>query len=122
MFPPHLKTLTRPAAPNPFDKLTQPELDLLCAVANRAANILKSHSKLAKDPNVEMHPQLLAMDFALAHIANPIRLRALLEAPEIDFISDWALVTINIDRTLAFFPRHVKLRFAASGGVYIPGT
>lgn len=100
---------------NPFLRLTVREVDLCMMCGERAAQHARDWFREKRGMEVEMNPTLIGMDFAIAHLASPIDLERLLKSSSFDFLEDYGTIAKNIDRTLAFFPAHVKLRFANSG-------
>lgn len=117
-WPDHLKR-SAVARVNPFENLNPAELQWLTLIGERGATMARVWFRERRGIEIEISPQIIAMDFALAHLANPIRLEALYHANDLDFMDDFATVTRNVQRTLAFFPRDVRLRFAAPSGLIL---
>jgi hypothetical protein len=60
---------------------------------------------------------IVSLDLAVVHLARGLNLRAMSRADITDLVSDYALISKNIRRDLAYFPPAVILRFAQSSRV-----
>lgn len=94
------------------------DLLLSQALARRAKDLAKLMGQLDRSIKViELHPDVLAVDFAVLRLRRDYDLAKLLQADNLTFIEEFRLLQIYIKRNLLFFPGDVRLRFASNGAI-----
>lgn len=102
-----------------FDLLTPHEMRLILACTHRACQSMSAwRLGFASDQVIEINPTVVSADFAVVHLLRNLDLQRMVNASEMDFISDYTLIEKNINRAAFSFPAEVALRHAQIGAVH----
>lgn len=114
----HFRTMhpTRHGSVPSFDVLNPLEVSQCKRLGVRAAALVAKHAQ--ENPQrliVTPHPIICAMDFAVVHLARPLKLQALEDCDDLAFMADFIKIAQHIDRDNGRWNRAIPLQFYDTG-------
>lgn len=109
-----LSTPKRTDGATDFNRLRPTEIALIVAISQRIVRwAMDNSSRLRGKPLAAyVDGMIVNVDLATVHLTRGLDLKRMFEADDLSLISDYTAIAENINRPLACFPAHVKLRFA----------